>query len=375
MSKKKAPASDTKKKAAAWKTESFDGALLFLLFHKRRKNFNPNDFSASEIQQHPLFEFDKYSPANFKRNCQTVANKVLKFEEKKTGVSNELKQYIQEVLEKRKDLFEGVEEEDDFDEDYKPGAEEDEDLPDVPEEDEASLSDGLRDLRFQNNKLPEQPPIEKANILPTARRSQSEKSAIKKMANNMNDDPFNYLVVYPDGRILGVTRLESGWDGSIYLAEDCKRVMKKTRIPSACFKSQTILQKHGLDRNNIHIVTLKAAMKKKRDDLEAKAKAAGTDWKHHDIVLWELPFEVVPVLQDISGDDDNQVIIEADESGVEWAYMLMKGVHVKEVEKQAPRIVRNRNRSRATIRRIFYTSSSSSSSSSSSRSYGCRRCV
>ena len=53
------PSNDNKKKKLAWKSDSIEGALLFLLFHKRI--FNPNDFSASEIQQDPLYEFEKFS--------------------------------------------------------------------------------------------------------------------------------------------------------------------------------------------------------------------------------------------------------------------------------------------------------------------------
>jgi hypothetical protein len=41
------------------KTESYDGALLFLLLHKRIVG-DPDDFSASENQDNPVFEFNKY---------------------------------------------------------------------------------------------------------------------------------------------------------------------------------------------------------------------------------------------------------------------------------------------------------------------------
>ena len=92
MAKSKGESDSAKK--PAWKSESFDGALLFLLFHKRQKGFNPDDFSAAEIHQHPEFGFDRYSSQNFKRNCQTIANWVKKFEEKGTGLTKTFKKIV-----------------------------------------------------------------------------------------------------------------------------------------------------------------------------------------------------------------------------------------------------------------------------------------
>jgi hypothetical protein len=99
----------TRPKKAAWKTETYDSALLFLLLHKRIID-HPDDFSAYEIQQNPLFNFDKYSSHTFNRNSQTVANKVKKFEEKGTGLIQEFKNFCFEVLNNHKDLFASPEE-------------------------------------------------------------------------------------------------------------------------------------------------------------------------------------------------------------------------------------------------------------------------
>jgi hypothetical protein len=76
-----------------------------LLFYKRIAG-DPDNFSPSEIQQNPLFEFNKYPAQTFKRNCQTVANKVKKFESHGTGLTKEFKGLCQEVLEDWKEFFE-----------------------------------------------------------------------------------------------------------------------------------------------------------------------------------------------------------------------------------------------------------------------------
>ena len=46
-------------KKEAWKTESFDGAFLFLLLHKRIAG-HPDNYSAAEIQANPDYPFGKY---------------------------------------------------------------------------------------------------------------------------------------------------------------------------------------------------------------------------------------------------------------------------------------------------------------------------
>ena len=66
----------------------------------------------------------------------------------------------------------------------------------------------------------------------------------------------------------------------------------------------------------------------------------------HEEVLWELPFEVIPQFCDANGVETNDIMVEADDQGVEWAYVFMVSVHARKVEPAAPRIVRNRQRRR-----------------------------
>ncbi len=62
--KTKQAGSNEKKTKAAWKSDSNDGAFLFLLFHKRIEH--PDDFSPLELQASPEYTFDKYSNQTFK---------------------------------------------------------------------------------------------------------------------------------------------------------------------------------------------------------------------------------------------------------------------------------------------------------------------
>lgn len=139
------------------------------------------------MQQHPLFDFDKCSSSNFKRNSQTIANRVLRFEGKHTGLSKDFKGFIKEVLAKRPDIFEGVEEEE-FDADCKDNEGEDNIRHISGAEDKVSLSEGLKDSRFSNDPS-EQPPITEANVLlHHSRRSQSKKQTPKAVKQAVKQD-------------------------------------------------------------------------------------------------------------------------------------------------------------------------------------------
>lgn len=157
-----------KTKKESFKSDSLDGALLFLLLSKRIGG-HPDDFSAAEIQQNPLCGFEKYSANTFKRSAQTVANRVKKFEEKGTGLTKQFKELLKQAFDKHSELFDN-EEEDDEDYTFQ------EDL------DEVSLSDQLQDPRFDasTDSASNQPPIDTSNVLSNSRRSQAKKAPEKK---------------------------------------------------------------------------------------------------------------------------------------------------------------------------------------------------
>ena len=164
--------SNNNKKKLAWKSDSIEGALLFLLFYK--EIFNPDNFSAAEIEQDPLYGFEKFLATTFKRSAQTIANRVKKFEEKNgAGLTAAFKGHLKDVLDKYSEVLKTEEE----DGDYQDKGEDN--ISHISKaEDEASLSDPLQDSRFTSNT--EHPPIDTANILPTSTSCCSqEKQATK----------------------------------------------------------------------------------------------------------------------------------------------------------------------------------------------------
>ena len=256
--KKKSNKSSVKKKA--WKTDSFDGALLFLLFHKRIIG-HPDNYSAAEIQAHPSFGFNEYSAQTFKRNSQTVANKVKKFEDNGTGLTQEFKEILCEVLRSKPELFPDIDE-DLFDDDYK-DEDKEEDLTHISKcEEEVSLSDPLQDPRFEEKKAAPKSGSHnpKANRPTTNRSKKFPPVAAFNMTRALESKLGSYLEDYADGHVIGVYPLASGWDGTFKVGPDQMSVIMSTKVPKAVFSAKTILQRHGLDDNNIHVVSLQAAM-------------------------------------------------------------------------------------------------------------------
>ena len=203
-------------KKETWKSESCDGAFLFLLLHKRICGA-PDDFSASETQNNPDFDFLKYTAQTFKRGVQAIANKVKKFEEKNTGLNAAFKSFLAEVLEDKSDYFEAQgEKEEDNDEDFLP--EDVEDLTHISADD-ISESDLLQDKRFEVAVPNQQSPIDTNNIIggrriqekntdmtPTksnsnANRNQTAKSTPVSVQNNVLGK--KYMTEYPDEGLIG----------------------------------------------------------------------------------------------------------------------------------------------------------------------------
>jgi hypothetical protein len=119
--------------------------------------------------------------------------------------------------------------------------------------------------------------------------------------------------------------LPSGWDGTFKIGDDQQSVIMSTKIPRSVYNAQTILQCHGFDDNNIHVVSLQAAMNKAK---KQQSKAPNKDFREE--TIWQLPYKVRPKFCDPNGTETNDVYIEEDASGFEWAYMFMIGLHARE---------------------------------------------
>jgi hypothetical protein len=148
--------------------------------------------------------------------------------------------------------------------------EEEEDLTHISKaEDEESLSYPLQDQKFHPTPDSEQPPIDTSNIEPNSNQKKSNRKTnsteappIKEVNMMATTKPGVYLEDYADGQIVGVYPLPSGWDGTFKIGDDQQSVIMTTKIPRSIYNAQTILQCHGFDDNNIHVVSLQAAMNK-----------------------------------------------------------------------------------------------------------------
>ena len=93
------------KKKKAWKSDSEHGAFLFLLYHFRV--YDPNDYSAVEIYDHPDFPFkDNYAKKNFNTHCQTLSNRCNNYERRGTTLSRKFREFVDDQKIRRRPLFE-----------------------------------------------------------------------------------------------------------------------------------------------------------------------------------------------------------------------------------------------------------------------------
>jgi hypothetical protein len=327
MSPKKNDAAKKKKPAEkeAWKSDSLDGAFLFLLFHKRLEH--PDDFSPSELQEHPDYPFRKYSAQTFKRNCQTIANRTKKFEEKGTGLTDAFKKFIGAVLEDKPDMF-GKETEDEFDDDYKD--EEEEDLEeDSKLVDEESLSDHIQDPRF-DPMPPTQPPIAEENIThndkPRERKKPDEK---KKPAESIAFENVSSQVVItqqrnelgkavqlllPNGLFFITVWVDTKLDPDILqivIGNDGRKVLKREKKPIPSNSNELLMGMYpwAQDKNNIVVAALNAELKA----LKKGETGVATQWVES--VLLDLPEECARNIVNLNGDPTKEIKFKTDADG------------------------------------------------------------
>jgi hypothetical protein len=96
--------------------------------------------------------------------------------------------------------------------------------------------------------------------------------------------------------------LPSGWDGTFKVGPDQQSVIMSIKVPRSIYNAQTILQCHGFDNNNIHVVSLQAAMTKAK---KQQSKALNKDFVED--IIWHLPYKVRPKFCDPNGAQTNDV--------------------------------------------------------------------
>ena len=213
-----------------WKSDSIDGALLFLLFQYRV--FDCDSYSAAEIYRHPSLPFGSYSKKNFSTYCQTAANKAKKFRKNGTGLTAVFKEFVTEAKQKYSDLLQKLREEDEEekdDESYQ--GEEEEDIP-LEADDDVSLSELLRhkDLEEPEAHPKQSMPTAKTKKAATASTSTTTAPASAAKAAKQGtlptvEDP--YVLPYPKNDRLYV---QFGMDGNVDIDEDFKVDLKSNAI-------------------------------------------------------------------------------------------------------------------------------------------------
>lgn len=144
--------------------------LFFSCFCTRESKAIQTTSALQSCRTIPFLVLMSIEHKTFKRNSQTIANRVKKIEAKGAGSTSEFKTFLRQVKPDRLELFSTGkgDEEEEFDKDCINDNEDN--LSCVSQaEDEESLSDNLQDPWFETNNT-EHPPVDKANTISATRQ-------------------------------------------------------------------------------------------------------------------------------------------------------------------------------------------------------------
>ena len=177
---------------------------------------------------------------------------------------------------------------------------------------------------------------------PSNKNSKKSPSFASTMSFKNNIVGEKYLAVCPDGRLAAMVKLTSGFDGTICLSPDCRKVVMKTTVPKVMLDANKCFAKIGIPKTNVYVVHMQAVMDSVKD---MAIKGPGTSlFKEMDI--FHLPCKVRPVFTNHEGIPDHSVQIGTS-NGVEWAFFFMEDENVaKQLRSPEARMVRDRTRSR-----------------------------
>jgi hypothetical protein len=170
------------------------------------------------------------------------------------------------------------------------------------------------------------------------------KDFISTMPNNIPSK--KYLVNYPDGRYLGVVKLDSGFNENreAFRMSECRRkvIYRKKKAtdttPDPMEDANKLLNRHGFDENSIHRVTLQAKIDELIETLEPDT----------DTTIFELDEECKAKFVDEKGIETNRVYLgEEDVDGTMWVYFWLMGKNVKPENLSDATLQRDKKRSKA----------------------------
>lgn len=337
--------------AKEWKSDSVDGALLFILFHERV--FHPNSFSSAEIFEHPDLNpiLQGYSKRKFPTYCTTAANRCIKFERTGTGLSRVFKEFIQDARGEYSDLIKKLkedgqnnvleEEDDEDDESYRDEEEEDVSLhPDFDEESQP-LSDRIQNpnLDVTSNRMPSRAVRSTtATVKGSSARNTSTTPIVQQSQPTLMTrlhDP--YVLAYPSN---DKVFFHIPMDGNVDEDDDFKievkpkRVQAWVRIPSELEDAYELLGEDGRlsdNRENCpHCILFQAAIDKRINETVIKRDDKGHLWMlKHDLPI---PFEVMLKYYDKEGVESDGFMIQTNGLGFYYAQFWLKAVPIHKAQ-------------------------------------------
>ena len=339
--------------AQVWKSDSVDGAFLFVLFIERI--FHPNSFSAAEIFEHPLLHpiFKNYSKRNFGTYCTTAANRCIKYERTGTGLSRAYKEFIADARKKYSYLIEQLtgaadnqeEEDDDDSDDGTYITEEEEDIALDPEFEEESqpLSDQIQHPNLgstSKNQMPAKSVRSTAAKATTGVKASSATAAAKQtqpsVAMNRHSTAMTrlhdpYVLAYPSN---DKVFCHLPMDGNVDEDDDFKvevnprNIQAWVRIPSELEDAYELLGEDGRlsdNRENCpHCILFQAEIDKRIKETVIKRDEKGHLW----LLKYDLPipFEVLLKYYDKEGKETESFMIQTNGLGFYYAQFWLKAV-------------------------------------------------
>ena len=343
------PAAQQQLGAKEWKSDSVDGALLFILFHERV--FHPNSFSSAEIYDHPALNpiLKQYSRRKFSTYCITAANRCIKFERTGTGLSRAFKEFIQGARQEYPDLIKKLkggqdnvlaEEEEDDDDDESYIGEEEEDIPLHPDFDEESqpLSDRIQNpnLDLTSNQMTSRMARSTTGGASGGSLARKKTSSTSPRVQQMQPtlmtllhDP--YVLAYPSN---DKVFCHLPMDGNVDEDDDFKielkpkRVQAWVRIPSELEDAYELLGEDGRlsdNRDNCpHCILFQAEIDKRIKETVIKRDDRGHLWMlKHDLPI---PFEVLLKYYDKEGAEAESFMIQTNGLGFYYAQFWLKAI-------------------------------------------------
>ena len=343
--------STTKAKMAptpTWSSKGKDAAQLFRDFYFGKYTKTTAPVVIHEDRDRP-YRF--YNKNGFYRHIKKVCEQVETYKKFKTGLGDpvfkKLVRLDEDPLpeERGSSLYkkEGEKEKEEekskkqLDDYYGDDDDEDSSYSDEDEEDLPSLGSGF-DLDSCLVRL------SLAASSPTSNKNSklSAPAFINTMSFKNNVVGEKYLAICPDGRLAAMVKLTSGFNGTISLSLDCRKVIMKTTIPKVMLDANKCFAKIGIPKTNVYVVHMQAVIDSVKDEA---IKGPGTS-VFKEVDIFHLPCKVRPVFTNHEGIPDHSVQIGTS-SGVEWAFFFMEDENVaKHMRSPEARMVRDRTRSR-----------------------------